>query len=405
MCIRDYIRRKTTRVASQVSEVTNEQQQTLMPTVINENEPQYLPVREIGEKLDTDNLIRNIALTGPYGSGKSTVLYTLQQDYKKHTYLQISLATLESYDLLERDEKKKDKKDIEQLNRLIEYSILQQLIYREKYATVPNSRIKRIFHFDNWKLFGWTVGILLFFIAFLIAFEPSWLRVETMYRILDMGPVANSVADILSVLYMLFGISVCIRKILSAFCGYQLSRFNLKDGEVELKEASIFNKHLDEIIYFFQRTKYDVVIIEDLDRFNTSDIYLKLRELNQLINESKEIGRHIVFIYAVKDDVFKDEQRAKFFDYITTVIPIINPSNSKDKLKEALRLRGYEDIADDDLEEMAFFINDMRLLQNIANEYQQYRTRLCATGQITLNPTKLLGMIVYKNYPLVELKS
>lgn len=70
MCIRDYIRRKTTRVASQVSEVTNEQQQTLMPTVINENEPQYLPVREIGEKLDTDNLIRNIALTGPYGSGK-----------------------------------------------------------------------------------------------------------------------------------------------------------------------------------------------------------------------------------------------------------------------------------------------------------------------------------------------
>ena len=102
------VRRKTTRVASQVSEVTNEQQQTLMPTVINENEPQYLPVREIGEKLDTDNLIRNIALTGPYGSGKSTVLYTLQQDYKKHTYLQISLATLESYDLLERDEKKKD---------------------------------------------------------------------------------------------------------------------------------------------------------------------------------------------------------------------------------------------------------------------------------------------------------
>lgn len=318
MCIRDYIRRKTTRVASQVSEVTNEQQQTLMPTVINENEPQYLPVREIGEKLDTDNLIRNIALTGPYGSGKSTVLYTLQQDYKKHTYLQISLATLESYDLLERDEKKKDKKDIEQLNRLIEYSILQQLIYREKYATVPNSRIKRIFHFDNWKLFGWTVGILLFFIAFLIAFEPSWLRVETMYRILDMGPVANSVADILSVLYMLFGISVCIRKILSAFCGYQLSRFNLKDGEVELKEASIFNKHLDEIIYFFQRTKYDVVIIEDLDRFNTSDIYLKLRELNQLINESKEIGRHIVFIYAVKDDVFKDEQRAKFFDSLVS---------------------------------------------------------------------------------------
>lgn len=63
---------------------------------------------------------------------------------------------------------------------------------------------------------------------------------------------------------------------------------------------------------FFQVTNYDVLIIEDLDRFNTSDIYLKLRELNQLINDSKEIGRHITFIYAVKDDVFKDSQRAKF---------------------------------------------------------------------------------------------
>ena len=107
MCIRDYIRRKdNTGSLPKFRRLTNEQQQTLMPTVINENEPQYLPVREIGEKLDTDNLIRNIALTGPYGSGKSTVLYTLQQDYKKHTYLQISLATLESDDLLERDEER-----------------------------------------------------------------------------------------------------------------------------------------------------------------------------------------------------------------------------------------------------------------------------------------------------------
>lgn len=122
---------------------------------------------------------------------------------------------------------------------------------------------------------------------------------------------------------LILDVFICVRKILLSYHGYHLSKLNLKDGEIELKDASIFNKHLDEIIYFFQRTKYDVVIIEDLDRFNTSDIYLKLRELNQLVNESKEINRHIVFIYAVKDDVFKDAQRAKFFDYISTVIPVI----------------------------------------------------------------------------------
>lgn len=148
-------------------------------------------------------------------------------------------------------------------------------------------------------------------------------------------------------------------------------------------------------------TKYDVVIIEDLDRFDTTDIFLKLRELNQLINESKIVGRHISFIYAIKDDMFKNEERTKFFDYITTVIPVINPSNSKDILLRKLKDNGFENdgISDEDLSEMAFFIQDMRILTNIVNEYSQYREQLCHNnGNQKLDKTKLLAMIVYKNY-------
>ena len=61
-------------------------------------------------------------------------------------------------------------------------------------------------------------------------------------------------------------------------------------------------------------------------------------------------------IYAVKDDIFKDEERTKFFDYIITVIPIINSSNSKDKLKSALKAKGCSNdgISDEDLSEIAF---------------------------------------------------
>lgn len=397
MNIPSIFKNKTNRIMQQDSTDINVQQQTMMPTIIDEKEPQYLPVEEIGDKLKSDSNLRNIALTGPYGSGKSSVLFTLQKHYSNFHYLQISLATLESYDIPDGD--KNQKEEVEKLNRLIEYSILQQLIYREKYENLPNSRFRRIFHFDKKKLCKWTLGIVGFFIAYLIAFEPTWLRVDSMYKVFDWGTTANTIFDILSCVYMIACLFICVRKALLTYCGYKLSKLNLKDGEVEWhEETSIFNKHLDEIIYFFQVTNYDVLIIEDLDRFNTSDIYLKLRELNQLINDSKEIGRHITFIYAVKDDVFKDSQRAKFFDYISTVIPVINPSNSKDKLKEELRIRGYGDIPDDDLEEIAFFINDMRLLRNIANEYQQYRKRLCIAGQISLNPTKLLAMIVYKNY-------
>lgn len=397
MDIRNLLKNKKNRIMQHDSVDINIQQQTMMPTIIDEDDPQFLPVQEIGDKLKSDSNLRNIALTGPYGSGKSSVLFTLQKRYPNYHYLQISLATLESYDIPYGNKKRKE--EVEKLNRLIEYSILQQLIYREKYESLPNSRFRRIFHFKKSKLLTWTFGIVGFFVAYIIAFEPKWLQVDAMYKIFNWGTIINTIFDIFSVLYMIAGLFICVRKVLLTYCGYKLNKLNLKDGEVELhEETSIFNKHLDEIIYFFQVTNYDVLIIEDLDRFNTSDIYLKLRELNQLINDSKEIRRHITFIYAVKDDVFKDSQRAKFFDYISTVIPIINPSNSKDKLKKELRIRGYEDISDDDLEEIAFFINDMRLLRNIANEYQQYRKRLHVTGQISLDPTKLLAMIVYKNY-------
>lgn len=202
-------------------------------------------------------------------------------------------------------------------------------------------------------------------------------------------------------LYLLWVSYHIFRYIIKSYSNSKLNKLNLKDAQIEIEEEnSIFNKHLDEILYFFQVTPYDVVVIEDLDRFETEKIYLKLRELNQLVNESKIVGRHIVFLYAIKDDVFVDEARTKFFDYITTVIPVINPSNSKAKLKAALQARGFEDneIPDDDLSEIAFFIQDMRILTNIANEYSQYRNKLYDPNKKNLNLTKLLAMIVYKNY-------
>jgi hypothetical protein len=73
------------------------------------------------------------------------------------------------------------------------------------------------------------------------------------------------------------------------------------------------------------------------------------------------IGRKITFIYAIRDDMFKDTDRTKFFDYITTVIPVINYSNSKEKLTKALRAKGYRvekdgDFEIEDIEDIAFFM-------------------------------------------------
>ena len=380
---------------------------TLLPKKLEKSDTSYKSVIELNEALSLAKKehIRNIALTGPFGSGKSSVLITLREDFAKdYKFLPISLATLqaneEDNNIGNSDEKEREKR-IESLNRKIEYSILQQLIYREKTKTVPNSRFRKIVHLSKWELVKYPIAVVLTLLCVLIVFEPSFAKVDSIYDFFSWGNKWNKIFDFAASGWLLFALYKIARYVFKSYSNSKLNKLNLKDGEIEVIENnSIFNKHLDEILYFFQVTDYNVVIIEDLDRFGTPNIFLKLRELNQLINESKIVGRHITFIYAIKDDIFKDEERTKFFDFITTVIPVINPSNSKDKLKSALEKKGCGDdgISDDDLSEMAFFIQDMRILTNIVNEYKQYRDKLCSDNTSRLNKTKLLGMIVYKNY-------
>ena len=345
---------------------------TLLPKKLEKSDASYKSVIELNEALSSAEKehIRNIALTGPFGSGKSSVLITLREDFaKEYKFLPISLATLQANEednnisdsggeSNEEEREREREKRIENLNRKIEYSILQQLIYREKTKTVPNSRFRKIVHLSKWELVKYPVAFVLTLLCILIVFEPSFAKVDSIYDFYSWGNTWNTVFDFAASLWILFALYKIARYVFKSYSNSKLNKLNLKDGEIEVIENnSIFNKHLDEILYFFQVTDYNVVIIEDLDRFGTPNIFLKLRELNQLINESKIVGRHITFIYAIKDDIFKDEERTKFFDFITTVIPIINPSNSKDKLKSALEKKGCEDdgISDDDLSEMAFF--------------------------------------------------
>lgn len=379
----------------------------LLPLKLTKEDASYQTVEELADVLNqaiAKEDMRNIALTGPYGSGKSAIIQTLMDEYdesKGFYYLPISLATLEAdAEECEKEEKggECEGKQTDLLNRKIEYSILQQLIYREKAETVPNSRFKRIVHIEKNDLQYYSICGVLFILAFLVVFQPNIINV--FYDIFHLV-YHKTLITFFAFIYLLWTLYHIIKYIIKSYANSKLNKLNLKDGDIEMKEEnSIFNKHLDEILYFFQMTKYNVVVIEDLDRFETEKIYLKLRELCQLVNESKIVGRHIVFLYAIKDDVFKDEARTKFFDHITTVIPVINPSNSKTKLKAALIDRGYDEneIPDDDLSDIGFFIQDMRILKNIANEYSQYRSKLYNPAKNNLSRTKLLAMIVYKNY-------
>ena len=401
---------------------TDWKQKSLTPVLLKDSDLSYKTVDDLLHAIEDDHIL-NIAVTGPYGSGKSSVLKTLMEKAPKDAiFLDISLATLDADDSIKEDPLKTHNNDIKEdtpkthnndikedtpkthnndiLNRKIEYSILQQLVYRETLHTLPFSRLKKIRHLSDYTIKSITGYIIGLFACFCFAFTPSWLLIDDVYSIFGIPDSIQQAIRLIAVIFILIMLYEVIKHIIQTFGGMRIGRVNVGGNEIDMTdEGSIFNRYLDEILYFFQCTNYNVVIIEDLDRFNTPDIFLKLRELNHLINKSKIVNRKIRFIYAVKDDMFKDASRSKFFDYITTVIPVITTSNSKDKLREALSELGHQDeVPDDSIRDIAFHIDDMRLLYNIANEYHQYSVRLNNDKDHPLDSAKMLAMIAVKNY-------
>ena len=108
---------------------------------------------------------------------------------------------------------------------------------------------------------------------------------------------------------------------------------------------------------------------------------MHLRELNNLLNNDEAINhKPIVFVYAVRDDIFSKEDRTKFFDFIIPVIPIVNATNSGEILLEKLdnaKKHGIcHKISQGFVLDIAPFISDMRIIQNIYNEFVVYKKTL-----------------------------
>ena len=303
----------------------------LTPTIIK-NEKTY--TKALFWALKNQN-VKNIALTGSYGSGKSSVIKTFKEKYKQFDYLNISLATFEEcIDEISPEPKPKTPEEIkqrEELNQKIELSILQQMLYIEKSETLPNSRFKRIKNLKNHHLYINTFFLFLTVFGYIFLFQRELiLKVCLTYNFFV---IYADILEMVSAIILLTGIFYLLRNLSKTFSEFKFSKINLKEplnAELnrEIDDNSILNKNLDEIIYFFERTNYNVVFIEDLDRFKEPEIFTKLREINLLINLSKQVNRHIVFVYALKDEMFVDGNRTKFFDFIIPVIPVINSSNS-----------------------------------------------------------------------------
>lgn len=356
--------------------------------------------------------IKNIAVTGPYGAGKSSFLETY---FKNHDdVLRISLAAfLGGMENASNDADEQEDGDINPVKvrraeneRRLELSILQQIFYKFSADAVPYSRLSKTVSVSiKWYLIRvlWTVTTLM---AIFGVWQPDF------FTPFVSQPIRVWIA---SWDWMIFWTSGLILLVAFGFLAYEVLRLikmrcvqsvdvsGLGIQMAEHTERSILNRNIDEIIYHFEASKYRMVIIEDIDRFDDVDIFTKLREVNLLLNNAEQIPashKPIRFVYALKEELFKEKvEKVKFFDFVIPVVPVINASNSRGVLHKFLDEKcqinesntpGLKKL----IKDVSPYVSDMRLLKNICNEFYTYRKQIpdCTA------PVELLGMIVFKNF-------
>ena len=375
----------------------------LGPTDDADNSSEYL--RALDWAINNKN-VTNIALAGPFGAGKSSIIRTFLKSHPSIKSINISLATFRE------NSQEKMERNSEEFERKLEEGILKQLFYKVDYLMIPQSRYRKLHKVSfvsNFMRVTCTI-VLIFSCAFLFAplkiKELSQIYSDTMLDMFGWSVFYQVIVACGFGLIIIFIVTIFFRWVNTKWKSIEI---NIADKAIikteEVSDVLSLNKTMDEILYFFEETKYTFVVFEDLDRFDTPEIYTKLREINKIINDYDAIKRKINFVYALKDDIFYNADRVKFFDFIIPIVPYIDATNSNEYLKRRLKnLQTIDlkiDISAEYIMNVAPFISDMRVLNNICNEFIVFKKTIKESQDLKkLQDIQMFSIIMFKNiYP------
>ncbi|EGO8858281.1 hypothetical protein D7L51_03735, partial [Enterococcus faecalis] len=381
----------------------------------------------------------NVALSGSYGSGKSSIIESYKNNNSiKYRFLHISLGQYES-DKDTTSETMYEENTDTQYERNLEGKILNQLLHQIKSSKIPQTifKVKRKTKFLNLLFWSVSIPVMILLFTYTIGFN-KWVEFlnnnfqNNQLTFLKFSTLPET--RLISLLLVFIALSFFIYE----FTKLQINKgiiqkISVKGNEIEvLKESkeSYFDKYLNDVIYLFENASADVIVFEDIDRYNNSKIFEKLKEINTLVNQRngrkwvqlkfvkyvsatkmfckikkwsiyKKIEqkfppkRKVVFLYLLRDDMFISKDRTKFFDMIIPVVPVIDSSNSYEKFIEIFREGNLLNLLNVSfLQKLSLYVDDMRLLKNIYNEFVIYHMEV---NTINLDPNKLLAIITYKN--------
>lgn len=311
--------------------------------------------------------VKNIAVTGKYGAGKSTIIKSVFKklipeiskkekeqyektisnkkkivnriDYfikkivdcfkikKKEPALDnVKILYLSLASFCRDDDKREDIKKANYNNRkanekekifspgeyervptwiLAEKSLLQQMLYSSENKDLPLSRFYKLEPDNKLSNFFFLVNAIIFTFLLII--------VSHMFNLYKRFPA--ELVNGLFVFAFFISLGFVLWRLIRKFFNYfSIASIDLGKAELKVKEnRSVFNEYIDEILYFFMEKKYSIVVIEDVDRLQNPSIFDHLRELNNLLNNNGKIKSiyqnngnlyPIKFIYAVRDNIF-----------------------------------------------------------------------------------------------------
>ncbi|NQP55050.1 DNA-binding protein [Streptococcus suis] len=365
-----------------------------------------------------DKGIKNVAISGNYGSGKSSFIETYKSQNSNFKPLHISLAHFFSHNnfqnkknvLSDMTQGQTEERDANEQINIIEGKIINQLLHQIDSKYIPMTIFKSKKNPELSEILKLSTAFLLFLLPIMFLWNYAQLAILVRGLFPDFPHIGKSVR-IVAYLILMSNL---------VFSVYRLSALQLKrrliktisfrganiSGDVEVfqnEDDSYFDKYLDDVLYLFDNCQSDVIIFEDIDRFETNLIFEKLREINTLVNNKRDAGQKLLFIYLVKDDMFISQDRTKFFDFIIPIIPVITSSNSGEKLGEILSNLGEaSSVSKSLLKQVAIYIDDMRLTYNICNEFVLYKHNLFSqkendNNKLNLSSDKIFAIIVYKN--------
>lgn len=371
-----------------------------------------------------NNRVHNIAVSGIFGVGKSSILRVFESEQEKTRWLHVSMG---SFRRKPNDGVKKNKVQGENAEegesvsaktkercsnqRDLEIDLLRQITAECERSDIPKSSFELVPAQINWqKKLGRVVIALAVFALVSLLFIFSSEYVTDAVKTMMYWSIAGLTA---------LGVGI--------FSYYALPKLHIKQIALKSNNAemvadckesgSYLEQHCFELVYVLEslarKDNSCVVVFEDMDRLETNscvDLFEKLREINNLVNRRLQGKKKLTFIYVINDELIGHIRTEKFFDYILPIVPVVSKRNlccqvCSYKLYEMLE-KEFDITGDVKVHKMIEIVgtglSDYRTIYTIINEYRVFSEIARKHGNAEdiqgkkLN-VELFAFLIYKN--------